>query len=38
MTTTVAMDLDDEVATTLRSHNIDAIVVDTGAEAADHVL
>src|SRR4051812_37973707 len=38
MTATRVMDVLDDVATALRSHNVDAIVVDTGAEAADVVL
>src|SRR3954447_5221108 len=36
--TATAVDTVEEVAAALRSHNIDAIVVETGAEAADAVL
>jgi hypothetical protein len=38
MTTAIAVDAVDEVATALRAHNIEAIVVGTGAEAAPAVL
>src|SRR3954467_11295270 len=38
MTTSVAVDIVDQVAAALKSHNIEAIVVATGAEAADVVL
>jgi len=38
MSATIALDTVDEVAAALRSHNIEAIVVETGAEAADAVL
>src|SRR3954453_7068221 len=38
MTAATTVDAVDDVATTLRAHNIEAIVVGTGAEAADVVL
>jgi hypothetical protein len=38
MPAATAVDLVDEVATALHAHNIEAIVVSTGAEAADAVL
>jgi hypothetical protein len=38
MTASIAVDLVDEVAAALRAHNIQAMVVGTGAEAADAVL
>jgi hypothetical protein len=38
VTAAIAVDVVDEVATALRAHNTDAIVVDTREEAADTVL
>ena len=38
MTAAIAVDIIDEVAAALRSQNIEAVVVGTGAEAADAVL